>query len=79
MAKKDEYRITHPSLYLRVNGKLQEIKVGTIVTGETGERLEAAGMAELVSDAVELEGTGKRRGRPSKEEGGDPVSTEDGE
>lgn len=73
MAKKDEYRVTHPSLYLRVNGKLQEIKVGTIVTGDTGKRLEAAGMAEPVDDAVDLDG--KRRGRPRQEETGETVET----
>lgn len=41
MAKKREYTVTHPSLYLRVNDKIQEVEVGTTLelTPERAKRM----------------------------------------
>lgn len=52
---KHTHRVTHPSLYLQVKGKLQEIAVGTLVEKELGEKLAARGWAASIEEDAVLE------------------------
>lgn len=51
--KRPTHIVTNPSCYLRVNGKLQELEVGTQLTldAKVGKRLVEKGFAEDLKEA----------------------------
>lgn len=57
MPKKPTHVVIHPSFYLRVNGKLQEMEVGTTMSlsKEAGESMVKKGFVKNLKDAKTVE------------------------
>lgn len=67
--EKTTHVVTHPSLYLRVNGKIQQMNVGDklTLTGTQAEGLERKGFVEKVSKKGPVEAG--RKGPEPKADG----------
>lgn len=66
------HRVIHPSLYLRVNGQLQQVEIGHELTlsKEKGEQMVERKFAEAIVESdleVESEKPKKRGRKPKKE------------
>lgn len=55
--KRPTHVVIHPSLYLRVNGQIQQMEKGAHLTldGKTAERLVAKGFVASIKDAPQVD------------------------